>query len=256
MRDDFHIIIPARHASSRLPGKPLIELAGKPMIAHVVDRARACNPSSVTVATDDARIVHCCEALDVPVLMTRSDHPSGSDRLAECCELLGLAPDEVVLNLQGDEPLTPAAAVHRVVDLMRDAQADAATAAVRLTTYAEWMDPNAVKVVIDHQNYALYFSRAPIPWDRDRLASSAPGMTDTPVWRHVGLYAYRVRTLQAFSRLSAAAIEACEKLEQLRMMYHGYRIRVARLDEGFPAGVDTPEDLERVTRELSRGRIE
>ncbi len=256
MSHEFHIIIPARYASSRLPGKPLIDLAGRPMVAHVVDRARACKPLSVTVATDDARIVACCEALDIPVLMTRSDHPSGSDRLAECCDVLNLEAHEVVLNLQGDEPLTPVAAVQRVVELMDDERADAATAAVRISSLEDWMDPNTVKVVMDRDDYALYFSRAPIPWDRDRLMSDLPIMTDTPVWRHVGLYAYRVSTLKAFTGLPCALIEQSEKLEQLRMMYHGYRIRIARLDDGFPAGVDTPEDLERVTHELDKGRIE
>ncbi len=253
----FHIIIPARFASQRLPGKAMKQIDGKPLVAHVHDRAMDCGAESVTVATDDERIQAYCRLHGMDCLMTSPSHPSGTDRIAECIDLLSLRDDDCVVNLQGDEPLTPVSAVHAVASLLDDQRASMSTLAIPITEQVQIRDPNCVKVVIDQEGFALYFSRAPIPFDRDGLhitAQSSETVTADPAakecpslaLRHVGLYGYRAATVRAFADLPPAQLETLEKLEQLRMLYHGYRIKVMVLQDSFPAGVDTEEDLKRV----------
>ena len=245
---DFTVLIPARYASSRLPGKPLADLGGRPMVVHVAERARASGARRVIIATDDARIADAAKAHGFDALITRADHSTGTDRLAEAAALLGLHDEEIVVNVQGDEPLIDAALMRRVAALL-DAHPDAAmsTACHPIAHAEEAFNPNVVKVVLDARNYALYFSRATIPWARDAFAASSAAMPDgLPLYRHYGLYGYRVSFLRRFPGLAIAPIERFEALEQLRALFHGFRIVVA-IAEGTPApGVDTEEDLVRV----------
>jgi 3-deoxy-manno-octulosonate cytidylyltransferase (CMP-KDO synthetase) len=245
---DFTVLIPARYASTRLPGKPLADLGGRPMVVHVAERARASGARRVIVATDDARIADAAKAHGFDALITRADHATGTDRLAEAAALLGQHDDEIVVNVQGDEPLIDAALMRRVAALL-DAHPDAAmsTACHPITHAEEAFNPNVVKVVLDARNYALYFSRATIPWARDAFAANSGAIPDgLPLYRHYGLYAYRVRFLRRFPALAIAPIERFEALEQLRALFHGSRIVVA-IAEGTPApGVDTEADLIRV----------
>ena len=245
---DFTVLIPARYASTRLPGKPLADLGGRPMVVHVAERARASGARRVIIATDDARIADAAKAHGFDALITRADHATGTDRLAEAAALLGLHDDEIVVNVQGDEPLIDAALMRRVAALL-DAHPDAAmsTACHPITHAEEAFNPNVVKVVLDARNYALYFSRATIPWARDAFAASSGAIPDgLPLYRHYGLYGYRVSFLRRFPGLAIAPIERFEALEQLRALFHGFRIVVA-IAEGTPApGVDTEEDLVRV----------
>jgi len=245
---DFTALIPARYASTRLPGKPLADLGGRPMVVHVAERARASGALRVVIATDDARIAHAVRAHGFDALMTRADHATGTDRLAEAAALLGLGDDEIVVNVQGDEPLIDAALMRRVAVLLA-AHPDAAmsTACHPIAHADEAFNPNVVKVVLDARNYALYFSRATIPWARHAFAAGPAAIPQgLPLYRHYGLYGYRVSFLRRFPGLEAAPIERFEALEQLRALFHGYRIVVA-IAEGTPApGVDTDEDLARV----------
>jgi 3-deoxy-manno-octulosonate cytidylyltransferase (CMP-KDO synthetase) len=250
---DFTIIIPARYGSTRFPGKPLALLGGRPMIEHVHRRAQASGASRIIVATDDVRIADACRAFGAEVAMTRGDHPSGTDRLAEVAEREQLAPGTIVVNLQGDEPLMPAAMIRQVAaDLAERTQADIATLAVPLYHSAEIFDPNIVKLVRNHQGYALYFSRAPIPWDRDGFAA---GRRDAPLragyFRHLGIYAYRVDFLRRYPSMGGVDLETVECLEQLRALWHGARIHVGLAAEAPPPGIDTPEDLERAAVQLA-----
>ena len=236
----YTVIIPARHASERLPGKPLLDIAGKPMIQHVYERASRSSAERVVVATDDDRIATAVRAFGGEVCMTAVSHPSGTDRLQEAAASLGLGPDDLVVNVQGDEPMIPAAVIDQVANNLVAAGTEMATLCERITEWAHVIDPNKVKVVMAEDGTALYFSRAPIPWDR-----SANHSTDTGVyWRHLGIYAYRVRLLNDFVRWSPSPLEQTERLEQLRALWHGARIHVAEAVESLPAGVDTPEDLE------------
>ena len=244
----FTVLIPARYASTRLPGKPLADIAGKPMVVRVAERAQASGATRVVVATDDARVHDAVAAHGFTACMTRDDHPTGTDRLAEAAQQLGLADDEIVVNVQGDEPLLDAALIRKMADILA-ARGDAAiaTACHPIDDVAEAFNPNVVKVVLDAAGYALYFSRATIPWARDAFGKSMammpPGL---PLYRHYGLYAYRVSFLRAFPALAPAPIERFEALEQLRALWHGYRIAV-EITHGTPApGIDTPEDLVRV----------
>ena len=241
----MHVIIPARYASTRLPGKPLLDIAGKPMIQHVYERARESGAQSVTVATDDARIRTACEKFGAQVVMTSEAHRSGTERLAEAIQKLALGPDEIVVNVQGDEPLMPPAVIRRTAETLA-AHADAVVATVCCPIHddAEFRNPNVVKVVSDVRGYALYFSRAPIPYPRDdgRL----------PAHRHIGLYAYRAGYVAQYVRLAPSPHERAEQLEQLRVLWHGGRIAVWVTDEAPPTGVDSPEDLERVRKLLKR----
>jgi len=244
----FIAVIPARAASSRLPDKPLLDIAGKPMVVRTAERAALSGARRVVVATDDARIRDAVAAHGFQALMTRADHPTGTDRLAEVAEHLGLDDDAVVVNVQGDEPLIEPALVDAVARLLASSpEAAIATCAVPIVDAQMLFNPNVVKVVCDGQGHALYFSRAPIPWARDALADGgrrlAPGL---PALQHIGLYAYRAGFLKRFPGLAPGALEKFESLEQLRAMENGYRIAVMTVDSHPAAGVDTAADLERV----------
>jgi 3-deoxy-manno-octulosonate cytidylyltransferase (CMP-KDO synthetase) len=251
---DFSVLIPARMASSRLPNKPLADIAGLPMVVRVAQRAMLSNAGQVVVAADDERIVAACAAHGVQALLTRQDHVSGSDRLAEACQLLGLRDEAVVVNVQGDEPLIEPALIDQVAQLLIDRpEASMSTAAHAIHQLADFCNPNVVKVVTDARQMALYFSRAPIPWWRDgQTASTAPGnapftaLPSPPPLRHVGIYAYRAGFLAQFPLLAPAPIEQLESLEQLRALWHGHRIAVHTTEQAPGPGVDTPEDLQRV----------
>jgi 3-deoxy-manno-octulosonate cytidylyltransferase (CMP-KDO synthetase) len=244
----FSVLIPARLASTRLPGKPLADIGGLPMVVRVAQRAAEAGADQVVVAGDDARIVQACEAHGVRALLTRSDHASGSDRLAEACTLLGLDGAQVVVNVQGDEPLIDPALVRQCAELLQQRQdCVMSTAAHPIDNLGDYLDPNIVKVVLDARGLALYFSRAPIPWRRDGGNSGQAVLPqDPPALRHVGLYAYRASFLRSFPALPSAAIERTEALEQLRALWHGQRIAVHVSAQVPGTGVDTPEDLERV----------
>lgn len=248
----FVAIIPARLASTRLPRKPLADIDGVPMVIRVARRAAESGASDVIVATDSDEVLQACAAFDVHALLTSAAHPTGTDRLAQAAELLGLSDDTLVVNVQGDEPLIPPAAVRRVAELLSQ-RADCAIATVAhpISDAQEFFNPNVVKVVVDAQGRALLFSRAPIPWSRDAFSATAmPSPSHLPsgfaALRHVGLYAYRSDFLRAFPRLSRAPIEEIEALEQLRALWHGYRIAVGELPEPLPPGVDTESDLAHV----------
>jgi 3-deoxy-manno-octulosonate cytidylyltransferase (CMP-KDO synthetase) len=245
------IAIPARHGATRLPGKPLRLLAGRPLIAHVVDRARALADVEIVVATDDSRIAEVVTAMGIDAVMTRSDHATGSDRLAELADTLSWPDDAIVVNLQGDEPLMPASALRAVIDALRvDKLAAAATLAVPISSVREAFDPGCVKVVCDRVQRALYFSRAPIPWARDAWAADREVLPDSSLLRHLGLYAYRASTLRQFARLQQSPLERAESLEQLRLLENGLSIAVRLAPEPIPPGVDTEEDLQRVEAAL------
>jgi len=251
----FTVLIPARYASSRLPGKALADLGGKPMVVRVAERARASGAARVVVATDDRRIADAADAHGAEAVMTRADHATGTDRLAEAAAQLGLRDDEIVVNVQGDEPLLDPALMRRVADVLAErADAEIATACHPIERIEEAFSPNVVKVALDARGHALYFSRAPIPWAREGFGAVPPTIPDgLPLYRHYGLYAYRVAFLRAFPALAPAPIEVFEALEQLRALWHGYRI-VVEIAHGTPApGVDTPEDLARVRRLLGFG---
>lgn len=239
----FHVIIPARYASSRFPGKPLADLGGRPMVVHVCERARASGARGVAVATDDERISKAVAQAGYRALMTRADHPSGTDRVAEAATALGLANDEIVVNVQGDEPLIDPGLIKDVATaLERNSAASMATAAHPIHDQASLASPNVVKVVLDAAGYALYFSRSQIPFPRE-----AGG-----VWyRHAGIYSYRTGFLKEFSAMKPSPLEQTEALEQLRALWHGFQIAVAVSETAFPPGVDTPQDLEAVRRMMA-----
>jgi len=246
----FTVIIPARFGSTRFPGKPLADIAGKPMIQHVYERACLSDATRVLVATDDARIADVARGFGAEVCMTSPDHPSGTDRLQEVVASLGLADDEIVVNVQGDEPLIPPVIINQVAsNLAANPQAGIATLSEPVEDITGLMNPNVVKVVTDRFGMALYFSRASIPWPRDAFAA-AGGREQMPAgfeWqRHIGIYGYRVQLLNDFVQWPPAAVENTECLEQLRALWNGARIHVAVAAELPPPGVDTPEDLERL----------
>ncbi len=242
----FVVAIPARYASTRLPGKPLRELGGKPLVAHVVQRALEAGAAQVVVATDDARIGDALQGSVATVCMTRADHASGSDRLAECAERLGWPDDTIVVNLQGDEPFAPAAGIRAVAELLADDAAPMATLTAPITSARELFDPNCVKLVIDGHGRAMYFSRAPIPWAREAFAGDRDTLpAGVDFWRHIGIYAYRAGFLRQFARLSRTPLERAESLEQLRALEHGHAIAVRATPVEFPAGIDTEADLAR-----------
>lgn len=239
----FAVLIPARHASTRFPGKPLADLAGKPMVVRVCERARESGADAVCVATDDKRIAEVVRSHGFEARMTRAEHPSGTDRIAEAAAALGLADEAIVVNVQGDEPLVPPALIARVAAaLAADAGASVATACHPIHDAAEFANPNVVKVVLDAKGRALYFSRAGIPYPRDGGAPAG--------YRHVGLYAYRMAFLRRYAGLAPAPPERAEQLEQLRVLWHGERIAVVIEDSAIPPGVDTPADLEAVLKRL------
>lgn len=243
----YCVLIPARLASTRLPDKPLADIAGKPMVVRVAERARQSAASRVVVATDSTAVQQACARHGVEAVMTRADHPSGSDRLAQACELLGLAGDDRVVNVQGDEPLIAPTLIDAVAALLEThAGAAMSTAAHPIADVADLRNPNVVKVVTDAEGMALYFSRAPIPWWRDGAVNGVAALPEPAPLRHVGIYGYRASFLREFPRLAQAPIETTEALEQLRALWHGRRIAVHVTHEAPGAGVDTPEDLARV----------
>jgi len=243
----FTVLIPARMASTRLPNKPLADLEGLPMVVRVAQRALLSRAQRAVVAADDVQIMQACQAHGIEAVLTRNDHPSGSDRLAETCELLGLDGDDIVVNVQGDEPLLDPQMIESVAQLLTERpDCSMSTVAHALDTLAEFTNPNVVKVVLDRFNTAMYFSRSTIPFWRD----GAHAITAPPVetLRHVGIYGYRASFLRSFPHLSHSPLEAMESLEQLRVMWHGHKIAVHVSHETPGPGVDTPEDLERVRR--------
>ena len=258
----FLVIIPARYGSTRLPGKPLLDIAGKPMIQRVWERAGESAASRVVVATDDERVAAVVTGFGGEVCLTRADHESGTDRLQEVVNRLGLDDDQIVVNVQGDEPLIPPAVINQVAtNLAGSERAEIATLAKRIHRREDVFDPNVVKVVVDSTLHALYFSRAPIPWDReawDREALSSREAGAGPLggeWaRHIGIYAYRVGFLHRFVSWPPGRLERIEKLEQLRAMEQGVAIHVDESSAEVPAGVDTAADLERVRALLEAGR--
>lgn len=249
----FRVLIPARYASTRLPGKPLLDIGGKPMLQRVYEQAVASGAASVVIATDDARIESAARGFGAAVCMTSPEHASGSDRLAEAVRTLGYDDDEIVVNLQGDEPLMPPALLKQVADnLAAHPHAEVATLCTRIHTAAELFDPHVVKVVMDREGMALYFSRAVIPWDRDAFAVTTAELPAQAVhYRHLGLYAYRTGFLKRYVTLEPCALERMEVLEQLRVLWHGVGIHVAEATVPPAPGVDTPDDLERVRRAIA-----
>lgn len=240
----FTVVIPARYASTRFPGKPLADIGGTPMVVRVCERAAQSGAAAVHVATDDERIAAAVRAHGHAVIMTRADHATGTDRIAEAARHLGLADDEVVVNVQGDEPLIPPALIAQVADaLAQRPAASVSTACHPIHDAASMENPNVVKVVLDRQGYALYFSRSRIPYPRNGQA--------TLCYRHAGIYGYRAGFLAAYAGLQESPLERAESLEQLRVLWHGYRIAVAVSEQDVPPGVDTPQDLEAVLRIVS-----
>jgi 3-deoxy-manno-octulosonate cytidylyltransferase (CMP-KDO synthetase) len=250
---EFIVAIPARFASTRLPGKPLLPIRGEPMIVHVARRALEAGASDVVVATDDERIRAALENAGVRIAMTRSDHASGSDRLAECAERLGWPDETIVVNLQGDEPLAPPSGIRAVAALLAEGTAPMATLATPIHSITELFDPNVVKVVRAASGNALYFSRAPMPWPRDAFARDRTMLpADVPFLRHIGIYAYRAGFLRRFAALPRTLLERVESLEQMRALEHGFAIAVGESTQVFPPGVDTAEDLAHAERLLAR----
>ncbi len=252
---DYTIVIPARFASTRFPGKPLADILGKPMIQHVYERAIKSQAAQVVIATDDKRIEEVALAFGAQVCMTSSEHLSGTDRLQEVAEQLGLADDHIVVNVQGDEPLIPPTVIDQVArNLAENNQASIATLCEPISDLDDLLNPNVVKVTTDNTGLALCFSRAPIPWPRDAF-NQKQMPTQLPEgfeWlRHIGIYAYRVSLLNQYVTWDAAPIELTESLEQLRAMHYGKRIHVASALEAMPAGIDTPADLERLVNHLT-----
>jgi len=244
---EFCVLGPARLASTRLPNKPLADIAGLPMIVRVAQRAARSGAARVVVAADHPSIVSACEAHRVEAILTRTDHPSGSDRLAEACEILNLDGQDLVVNVQGDEPLIEPSLIDEVAQLL-DARTEASmsTAAHPISDVGTFGNPNVVKVVTDAKGLALYFSRAAVPWWRDGFAAGIEALPQPAPLRHVGIYAYRAGFLREFPRLAQAPVEVTEALEQLRALWHGHRIAVHVTQTAPGIGVDTPEDLERV----------
>ena len=251
----FTVLIPARLASTRLPGKPLADIAGLPMVVRVARAAAASQAARVVVAADAQAIVDACRSHGVQAMLTRPDHPSGSDRLAEACERLDLDGDQRVVNVQGDEPMIAPASIDACARLLQERpDCVMATVAHAIEEVAEFVNPNVVKVVLDAQHRALYFSRAPIPWWRDAPGSGPSALQRPRPLRHVGLYAYRAGFLRRFPSLTPAPLEGIEALEQLRVLWHGERIAVHVSEQRPGPGVDTPEDLERVRALFSAPR--
>ncbi len=251
----FTVLVPARLASTRLPNKPLADIAGLPMVVRVAQRAAASGALRVVVAADSTAILEACAAHGVQAVLTRADHPSGSDRLAEACGLLGLDGDDCVVNVQGDEPLIDPALVRRCAELLAERpDCVMSTAAHPLHERADYLNPNVVKVVLDAAGRALFFSRAPIPWWRDGLQDGQPTLPTPAPLRHLGLYGYRAGFLRRFPQLQAAPLEHTEALEQLRVLWHGERIAVHVAAQGPGPGVDTPEDLARVRALFAAGQ--
>lgn len=243
----FKIVIPARYASSRLPGKPLLDIAGKPMIQHVYERATESDAAEVIIATDNHQIADVAGDFGADVCMTADSHRSGTDRLAEVAKQRGFADNDILLNVQGDEPTLPALLINQVAaDLAEFPQADMASLFSRIEQEKQVFDPNVVKVVMDAEGFALYFSRAPIPWMREHFNKDAPLPPELPHYRHIGLYGYRAGFLKHYSDLTPCLLETDESLEQLRALFHGKKIHMSEALVSAGHGVDTRDDLEAV----------
>jgi 3-deoxy-manno-octulosonate cytidylyltransferase (CMP-KDO synthetase) len=255
MTVSFTVVIPARMASTRLPGKPLADIDGLPMVVRVARQAMKSRAARVLVATDHAAVVDACRAHGVEALLTRADHACGTDRLAEVAQQLNMADDTVIVNVQGDEPLIDPLLIDRLADLLNDGVVPMATLVHPLCSVEDMFNPNVVKVVLNQQGHALYFSRAPIPYARDAFAAEPRDLpAGIPVFRHIGMYAYRVGFLKTYTELAPSPLEVYEALEQLRALWYGYVIAVAQVDSAPPAGVDTPEDLARVRQLLAASK--
>lgn len=255
MPHDFIVAIPARHDATRLPGKPLRLLAGEPLVLHVARRALAAGAREAWVATDDARVAEALQGSGVQVAMTAATHASGTDRLAECARIAGWDDDAIVVNLQGDEPFAPAAGIRAVAATLAASGAEMATLAAPIDDADTLFDPNAVKLVRGVDGFALYFSRAPIPWHRDAFAADRSRLPegDAACLRHIGIYAYRAGFLGRFAAMPPGRLERLESLEQLRALEAGIRIAVELAPAPFPPGVDTPEDLARAEARIAAG---
>ncbi|MCZ4293660.1 3-deoxy-manno-octulosonate cytidylyltransferase [Vibrio sinaloensis] len=248
----FTVVIPARYQSTRLPGKPLADIGGKPMIQWVYEQAIQAGADKVIVATDDSRVEHVVKAFGGEVCMTSPDHESGTERLAEVVEKMAIPDDHIIVNVQGDEPLIPPSIITQVARNLASSEAPMATLAVEIDHESEVFNPNAVKVVTDKDGYAMYFSRATIPWDRDNFANDAKSIAQ-PLMRHIGIYAYRAGFINTYINWQPTALEKIECLEQLRVLWYGEKIHVEVAKEAPSAGVDTPEDLE-VVRKIIANR--
>ena len=247
----FKVIIPARYNSSRLPGKPLVDIAGKPMIQHVYERAQESLASEIIIATDNELIQHVATTFGADVCLTKADHPSGTDRLAEVIELRQFADDDIIVNVQGDEPCLPASLIKQVAeDLQQNPDADMASLYSQILEEKQVFDTNTVKVVLNKQGYALYFSRAAIPWMRDHFNTPLELPARLPHYRHIGLYAYRSGFLKDYSELTPCVLEQEESLEQLRALYHGKKIHLTEALVSPGHGVDTQADLDEVRKQL------
>ncbi|PID61853.1 MAG: 3-deoxy-manno-octulosonate cytidylyltransferase [Gammaproteobacteria bacterium] len=250
MTPSYSIVIPARYGSSRFPGKPLFKLAGRELLLHVVDRARESGAEDIVVATDDERIAARCKAEDVDVQMTAASHPSGTDRIAEVADARGWEGSRLIVGLQGDEPMTePAHLDQLAANLAAHAEAQMATLSVPVASMEDYRNPNRVKVVTDSRGLALYFSRSPIPFVRDRQDDDTTAIL-AHARIHLGIYAYRRRFLEVYRSLTATELESLEQLEQLRVLCHGYRIHVGEIAAAAPAGVDHPDDVASVEKAL------
>lgn len=252
----FIVVIPARYESSRLPGKPLCDLGGRPMIQWVWERAQASGANEVIIATDDERIRSCCRDFGADVEMTSAAHNSGTDRIAEVADKRRFTDSVILVNVQGDEPMIPSSAIRALAQALHDHPlCQIATPVTPLVSETQWRDPNCVKAVRALDGTALYFSRAPIPWPRDPAPAGAASVATTfqRAWRHIGLYAYRASSLRDFAGWPPSALEETEKLEQLRALDHGMKIYLLPLPESPPGGVDTIEDLAALRATLARG---
>ena len=248
---EFYVVIPARYASTRLPGKPLLDIAGKPMVAWVVEQAKKSGAKQVIVATDDARILNALAQFDCQVVMTSVSHRSGTDRIAEVALKHGWSDDSIIVNVQGDEPLIEPSLILEVANtLSHHRDAVMATACHAIRTKEEFINPNVVKVVLDANSNALYFSRAPIPYPRDTFADDALAK-DVSIYRHIGIYAYRTKFLKQYASIEPCSLEQAESLEQLRVLHHGYKIAVTITESAPAAGVDTQADLDYVRKVMS-----
>jgi len=248
----FKVIIPVRYASTRLPGKPLLDIHGKTMIEHVYDRAVASGAVEVVIATDNLQIADTVRGFGARVCMTSADHLSGTERIAEAVEALGYDEEDIIVNLQGDEPMMSPGMIHQVANALDlHDSARVATLATKITDVNMVFDPHVVKVALNKRNYAMYFSRAPIPWEREGFSGDTPEMTFDH-YRHIGMYAYRVGFLQAYLQTIECNIEKCEMLEQLRILWNGGRIHVALTEGQVPHSVDTEADLAAVREMMSK----
>ena len=250
----FVVVIPSRYASTRLPGKPLSDIGGKTMVQRVYERALLSDASAVYIATDDKRVFDAARGFTDNVLMTLDTHQSGTDRIQEVAQILGLSNDAVIVNVQGDEPLIPPSAINQVAqNLINNAAAGIASLYEDIHEEAEWQNPNAVKLVMDESNgFALYFSRSPLPWHSQEQLQDLLGAGQAIGKRHIGIYAYRVSTLNNYVKWPQSSLEKSERLEQLRAMSQGVKIHMGRAAQKMPAGVDTPEDLEAVRRHIAK----